>query len=89
MYVNGMSFRAIERITGVSHTTIMDGVKLVGTLLPDTYEAETMPEVGELEQLETFVGKKIKSGTGAAVDHFPAGILAWVVGDHSAETFMV
>ncbi|NEP44237.1 MAG: IS1 family transposase, partial [Okeania sp. SIO2H7] len=58
MYVNGMGFRAIERITGVSRTTIIDGVKLVGTLLPDTYEAETMPEVGELEQLETFVGKK-------------------------------
>ncbi|RQH14518.1 hypothetical protein D4Z78_22365 [Okeania hirsuta] len=51
--------------------------------------AETIPEVGELNQLETFVGKKIKSGTGAAVDHFPAGILGWVVGNHSAETFMV
>ncbi|NES76352.1 MAG: hypothetical protein F6K08_10565 [Okeania sp. SIO1H6] len=58
MYVNGMGFRAIERITGVSRTTIIDGVKLVGTLLPDAYEAETMPEVGELDQLETFVGKK-------------------------------
>ncbi|NES92551.1 MAG: hypothetical protein F6K13_26755 [Okeania sp. SIO2B9] len=75
MYVNGMGFRAIEIITGVSRTTIMDGVKLVGTLLPDAYEAETIPEVGELNQLETFVGKKIKSGTGAAVDNFPAGIL--------------
>ncbi|RQH56540.1 hypothetical protein D5R40_01475 [Okeania hirsuta] len=53
-----MGFRAIERITGVSRTTIIDGVKLVGTLLPDAYEAETMPEVGELDQLETFVGKK-------------------------------
>ncbi|RQH14318.1 hypothetical protein D5R40_34390, partial [Okeania hirsuta] len=50
--------------------------------------AETIPEVGELNQLETFVGKKIKSGTGAAVDHFPAGILGWVVGNHSAETFI-
>ncbi|NEP73535.1 MAG: hypothetical protein F6K25_27450 [Okeania sp. SIO2G4] len=54
MYVNGMGFRAIERITGVSRTTIMDGVKLVGILLPDAYEAETIPDIGELEQLETL-----------------------------------
>ncbi len=43
MYVNGMGFRAIERITGVSRTTIMDGVKLVGTLLPDAYERRNYP----------------------------------------------
>ncbi|NEP75331.1 MAG: IS1 family transposase [Okeania sp. SIO2G4] len=42
-YVNGMGFRAIERITGVSRTTIMDGVKLVGTLLPDAYERRNYP----------------------------------------------
>ncbi|NES79582.1 MAG: hypothetical protein F6K08_07885 [Okeania sp. SIO1H6] len=54
MYVNGTKTHAIERITGVSRTTIMDGVKLVGILLPDAYEAETIPEIGELEQLETL-----------------------------------
>ncbi len=89
MYVNGMGFPGIERITGVSRTTIMDWVKLVGTLLPDAYEAETIPEVGELDELETFVGKKNKIWVWTAVDHFQAGILGWVVGDHSAETFMV
>ena len=44
--------------------------------------------LGELDELETFVGqKKTKFGTGCAVDHFQPGILAWVLGDHSAETF--
>jgi len=33
--------------------------------LPDFYEAEITPQVGELDELETFVGsKKIKPGYG-------------------------
>jgi hypothetical protein len=35
MSVNGMGFRAIERIKGVHHTSIINWVKQVGELLPD------------------------------------------------------
>ena len=58
MYVNGMGFRAIERVKGVHHTTIITWVKNVGKLLPDAYEPETIPQVGELDELETFVAQK-------------------------------
>jgi insertion element IS1 protein InsB len=58
MYVNGMGFRVIERVTGVLRTTIMNWVKQVGQQLPDAYNLETIPEVGELDELETFVGNK-------------------------------
>ena len=58
MYVNGMGFRAIERIKGVHHTSIINWVKLVGELLPDAYEPDTIFLVGELDELETFVGQK-------------------------------
>jgi hypothetical protein len=65
MYVNGMGFRGIERSKGVHHTTIINWVKSVGKLLPVADEPETIPEVGELDELETFVGsKKPKSGCG-------------------------
>lgn len=65
MYVNGMGFRAIERVSGVHNTTIMDWVKKVGEILPDYYNPAQIPEVGELDELETFVGsKKIRSGSG-------------------------
>ncbi len=65
MYVNGMGNRCIERIKGVHHTTLITWVKLVGELLPDTYDPETIPEVGELDELETFIGsKKTKFGCG-------------------------
>jgi len=57
-YVNGMGFRAIEREKGVHHTTIINWVKSVGELLPVTYDPETIPEVGELDELETFIGAK-------------------------------
>jgi transposase-like protein len=58
MYVNGMGFRAIQRVTNVHHTTIINWVKQVGRLLPDAYNPDKIPEVGELDELETFVGKK-------------------------------
>jgi hypothetical protein len=65
MYVNGMGLRAIERVKGVHHTTIITWVKEVGKLLPNAYDSETIPEVGELDELETFIGsKKTKSPKG-------------------------
>lgn len=64
MYVNGSGFRSIERVKGVHHTTIIHWVKRLGTQLPDAYEPDTPSEVGELDELETFVGsKKTKSGS--------------------------
>ena len=68
MYLNGMGFRGIERVTGVHHTTVINWVKQVGELLPNAYDPETTPEVGELDELETFVGSKktkTKYGSGA------------------------
>ena len=65
LYVNGMGFRAIERVKGVHHTTVITWVKEIGSLLPDAYDPEHTPAVGELDELETFVGsKKTKSGCG-------------------------
>lgn len=65
MYVNGMGFRAIARVKGVSHVTVMNWVKQVGELLPNAYEPETIPQVGELDELETFIGsKKTNVGSG-------------------------
>ena len=58
MSVNGTGFRAIERVKGVHHTTVIYWLKQVGELLPDAYEPETPPQVGELDELETFVGSK-------------------------------
>ncbi len=34
-----------------------------------------------------MLAKTTKFGIGCAVDHFQPGILGWVLGDHSAETF--
>lgn len=50
MYVNGMGFRGIERVKGVHHTTVITWLKQVGQMLPDAYDPETIPEVGELDE---------------------------------------
>jgi hypothetical protein len=65
MYVNGMGLRAIARVTYIHHTTILHWVKQVSTILPEVYDPEEVPQVGELDELQTFVKKKrVKSGFG-------------------------
>ncbi len=54
MYVNGMGFGGIERVKGVHHTTMITWLKQVGKLLPDAYDPETIPQVGELGYLNVL-----------------------------------
>lgn len=58
MYVNGSGFRAIERVKKVHHTTVISWVKKLGKALPDAPENNEIPEVTQVDELETFVGSK-------------------------------
>jgi transposase-like protein len=58
MYVNGMGLRGIERVKGVHHTTLITWIRQVGEHLPNAYEPDQVPQVGELDELETFIGQK-------------------------------
>lgn len=58
IYVNGMGFRAIERVTGVNHNTITNWVKKAGNFLPEGSDYSEIPEVSQVDELNTFVGKK-------------------------------
>ena len=60
MYLTGMGFRAIERVTGVQHPTVIDWARQKGKKLPDSIASENVPDVSELDELETFVGSKKK-----------------------------
>ena len=87
-YVNREGFRAIERSKSVHHTTVIYWLKQIGEKLPDAPPTEEIPEVGELEVPRNF--PRVKKNTHwlwTAVNHFRPGILAWVLGDDSAETF--
>ena len=61
LYVNGMGFRAIERCMGVNHNTVINWVKQAGDSLPDATPAEVIPELAQLDELQTFVGSKIQA----------------------------
>lgn len=58
MYVNGNGFRAIERLTGVNHNTVIHWVRHTANSLSDAPEVSEIPEIAEIDELETFVGKK-------------------------------
>ena len=58
MYLNGMGLRGIERVKGVHHTTVIHWVKQIGQSLPNAPELAEIPEITQLDELETFVGSK-------------------------------
>jgi len=59
MYVNGMGFRGIERVSGVHHTTLIHWVRQVAIALQAMRsESAEIPEIAQVDQLQTFVGSK-------------------------------
>ena len=88
MYLNGMGFRAIARVTEIDHATIINWVKEKGKMLSDEPQEEELPEITEIDELQTFVGcKKNKFWVWTVVNHWNQGILLWTIGDRSHKTF--
>jgi transposase-like protein len=67
MYLNGNGFRAIERITQVNHNTVIRWVKQAANQLPANCKNSPYPQVAQLDELQTFIGKKKQN---MAVDIF-------------------
>lgn len=86
-YVNGLGFRARERCTGVNHNTVINWVKALGEVLPDAPESTEIPQIVQVDELETFVGSKNKIWLWTAVNAHCAGILARALGKRNASTF--
>ncbi|CAA9590598.1 Mobile element protein [uncultured Synechococcales cyanobacterium] len=84
MSLNGMGFRASERVTGINHNSVINWVRPAAAAIPD--ENYEIPETAQLDELETFVGQKNKIWWWTVVNTKYPGILKCVVGDHSRET---
>ncbi len=88
MYLNGMGLRGIERVTGIHQTTIIHWIRKAGCQIPDVPHFEEIPEIIDFDELQTFIGnKRNKLGIWITVNHKQPGVLAWTIGDDSAETF--
>lgn len=57
-YVNGMGIAGIERTNKVHHTTVIHWVKQVAKQLPDAPPWEEIPEITQVDELQTFVHSK-------------------------------
>jgi len=77
--------RGIERVTNIHHTTVMHWIAHAGHELTDAPASDEIPEITDLDELQTFVGKSDKNLALTAANHWRSGILA-CVGDR-AETF--
>lgn len=72
----------------IHHTTIINWISKAGIGLPDAPEEDEIPEITEIDELQTFVGKKRnKVWIWTVVNHWRPGILSWTVGNRSSQTF--
>ncbi len=88
MYLNGMGIRGISRVTKISHPTILNWIQEAGESLSNDPQDEEIPEITEIDELQTFVGnKKNKYWVWTVVNHKKKGIILWTIGDRSHQTF--
>lgn len=65
LYLEGMGFRAIERVLGVSHVSVINWVKRLGSAIELMRMEEKEVEIAEVDELCSFVGsKKTMYGSG-------------------------
>ena len=81
-----MGFRAIERVVGVSHVSIINWVKKYEQVLKKTTESGKALSAVELEELCSYVGSKKKHWVCLAVDRAGKQVLGFTLVDRSAET---
>ena len=62
LYLEGNSFRSIERLLRVNHQSVANWIKAYAESLPEA-EVPAKPKVAELDELFTFVGKKKTKST--------------------------
>lgn len=58
LYLEGNGFRRIERLTGVCHNTVINWVKDAANSLPSEPDYHEIPEISQIDELQTYVGKK-------------------------------
>jgi len=58
LYLEGNGFRRLERLTGVCHNTVINWVKAAANNLPYEPDYQEIPEVSQVDELQTYVGKK-------------------------------
>ena len=88
MYVNGNGFRAIERQTGVNHNRVIQWLKKAALTLANAPQPSEIPEVTQIDELETFVAKKKQDlDMDSSQEKLNGYFSAVILGDRSAQTF--
>ena len=83
----GWDLEQLDWVMGVHHTTVISWVKQIGDKLDTAPPVKEIPEITQIDELQTFIGKKNKIWIWTTVDKYKPGIIDWVVGDRSNDTF--
>jgi insertion element IS1 protein InsB len=83
-----LGFRAIERVTGINHNSMLNWVRQAAAAVAD--ENYELPETAQIdERLKPLLVKKNKIWLWTVVNTKFPGILKFVVGDHYCATFQL
>ncbi len=58
LYLEGLGFRSIGRVLGVSNVSVLKWIRHFGKEVQDLKKSESPPEFVEIDEMHTYVGKK-------------------------------
>ena len=64
MYLNGMGWRGIERVSDIHHTTVMHWIREAGHEVRDTAESEEIPEMTDRRCTANVCGQQTRAKSG-------------------------
>ncbi|WP_156811130.1 IS1 family transposase [Methanomethylovorans hollandica] len=85
LYLEGLGFRSIGRILGVSHVSVQNWIKKYGKDLEDL-KSENEISVVELNEMHTYIGNKKYCWTWIAVDRVGKKFIDCSFGSRGTET---
>ena len=87
LYLEGMGFRAIGRVLGISNVTVLNWVRAFGEAAERERQPQKPPGVAMIDEVWHFVqAKKINAGSGSRCASSPGASAASISGDEPLKT---
>ena len=86
LYLEGLGFRSIGRILGVSNVSVLNWIRDFGKKIQELNSESQQIEIVEVDEMHTYIGKKNYFWIWIAVDRLGKQFINFVIGDRGNKT---
>jgi transposase-like protein len=86
MYLEGLGFRSIGRILGVSNVSVLKWIREFGQKAQELNRENHQIEMVEVDEMHSYIGSKKQCWIWIAVDRYGKRFINFVIGNRGNET---